>query len=93
MRTRAGLFSRRSKLDWEIRFGPKNGVTMEKILAMEEERKSVVEKRSEIEAAKDPTQRRLERPRKAITGKATIISKEDDVKWGTRTLVPSANEE
>ena len=65
---------------------------MEKILAMEEERKNVVEKRIEIEAAKDPTQRQLERLRKAITGIGTISSKEDDVTWGTRTPVPSTNE-
>ena len=52
---------------------------MEKILAMEEERKSVVEKWSETEAAKGPTQRRLEWLRKAIAGIATISTKEDDV--------------
>ena len=32
MQTRAGLFSQKSKLDWEIQFGPKNGVATEKIL-------------------------------------------------------------
>ena len=93
MRTRAGFFSRKSKLDWEIRFAPKNGVTNEKILEMDEEQKSVVKKRSEIEASKGPTPRRLERLRKAITGKATISSKEDEDEWGTRTPVPSVNEE
>ena len=56
-RTQAGLISRKSKLDWEIWFGPKHGVTEEKIMAMEEERNSVVKKRIKIEAAKGPTQR------------------------------------
>jgi len=41
MRTREELKSRKAMLDWEIRFGPKHGVTEEKIMAMGKERKSV----------------------------------------------------
>ena len=60
---------------------------------MEKERKNVVEKRKKIEEDKGPTQRRLERLRKAITGTATLSSKNDRKEWGTHTPVPTDNEE
>ena len=93
IRTREELKSQKSKLDWEIRFGPKHGVTEEKIMAMEEEQKSVVKKRKETEEAKDPTQRRCERMRRKITGIGTTSSKNDPKEWEIHTPVPSANEE
>ena len=87
------MFSRRSKFDWEIRFGPKHNVTEDKIREMEKERKNVVEKRKKIEEDKGPTQRRLERLRKAITGTATISNKNDLNERETHTPVPTENEE
>ena len=71
------MFSHKSKLNWEIRFAPKHNVTEDKIREMEEERKSVVKKQKKIEEDEGPTQRRLEQLRKAITGAATISSKND----------------
>ena len=93
IQTREELKSRKSKLDWEIRFGPKHGVTEEKIMAMEEERKSVVKSRKELEETKDSTQRRCEQMRWTITGIGTTSSKDDPEEWGTRTPTPSAKEE
>ena len=62
-------------------------------MVMEEERKSVVRQRKEIEAAEDPTQRRLGRMRRTITGIGTISSKNDPDEWETHTPKPSANDE
>ena len=62
-------------------------------MAMEEERKSVVRQWKEIEAAKDPTQRRCEQTRRKITGIGTISSKNDPDEWETHTPVPTVNEE
>ena len=87
------LFSCKSKLDWEIRFGPKNNTTEETIMEMKEECKSMVKKRKEIEEDKGPTQQRLERLWKAIMGIATISSKNDPDEWETHTPVPTVNEE
>ena len=60
---------------------------------MEKERKNVVEKRKKIEEDKGPTQRRLERLRKAITGTATISNKNDCKEWETHRPLPTDNEE
>ena len=62
-------------------------------MTMEEERKSMVRQRKEIEADKDPTQRRCEQMRRTITGIGTISSKNDPDEWETHTPIPSANEE
>ena len=93
MRTCEELFSRKSKLDWEIRFAPKHNDTEDKIREMGEECKSVVEKQKKIEEDKGPTQRRLKQLRKAIIGTATISSKNDRDEWETHTPVPTDNEE
>ena len=56
---------------------------------MEDERRRLEERREEIELAKDPAQRRLERFWWSITGLATLSSRGDDVTWGTHTPVPT----
>ena len=93
MRTREELMSGKEMLDWEIRSGFKHGVTEEKIMAMEEERKSVVRSRKELEEIKDSTQGRCERMRWTITGIRTTSSKGDPEEWETHTPIPSAKEE
>ena len=84
---------RKERLDLEIRFGPKHNVPEEKIREMGDERKSMVERRKEIEKAKGPTQRRLKRFRESITGITTVSSKNDDNAWGTHTPVHKDNED
>ena len=93
MRTQAEVISLKSGLDWEIRFGPKHNVPEEKIRELVDEHKSVMKKRKKIEKDKGPTQRRLERLRKAITGTATVSSKNDNNAWGIHTPVPTDNED
>ena len=46
-----------------------------------------------IEDHKGPTQRRLKQRREAITGNATISSKNDLIEWETHTPVPTENED
>ena len=41
-RTREDLKSRKERLNWEIRFGPTNGVTKEEIMELEKERTYVM---------------------------------------------------
>ena len=60
---------------------------------MEEEHKSVVGKQKKIEEDKGSTQRRLEQLQEAITGTATISSKNDRDEWEIHTPVPTENEE
>ena len=60
---------------------------------LREERKNVGGRHKKIEDDKCPTQRRIEQRREAITGNATVSSKNDLIKWGTHTPVPTGNED